>query len=272
MTEPLNIPSNLSESSIPPIGLIVVGDEILSGLRQDKHVPAVIERLKARGLSLSWVAMVGDDRQYLADTLRRSFATDHIVLSCGGIGGTPDDHTRQAAAMALGRPIVRHLDAVELIRQRCEESGQPLDEFRLRMADFPADAMLIPNPYNRIAGFTVDRHHFVPGFPVMAWPMIEWVLDTLYPHLHHQSVEHKMALRLFNTPEARITPLMESLEARFPLTRLYSLPSVGDDKLARHIELGVKARGGEVEATQVAACFDALLEVLEGLGAPIERL
>lgn len=251
--------------AVPKIGLIVVGDEILSGLRQDKHIPAVIERLSARGLHLSWVQMVGDDRDFLTDTLKRSFSSDDIVLSCGGIGGTPDDHTRQAAAQALGRPIVRHPGAVDLIRQRCEESGQLLDEFRLRMADFPDGASLIPNPYNRIAGFSVDRHYFVPGFPVMAWPMIEWVLDTIYPQYHHLELEYKKALLLFNVPEARITPIMEQLELDFPACKLYSLPSVGDNKLARHIELGVKARGGVDKKDVVLLAFTELLKILEGM-------
>ncbi|WP_370262984.1 competence/damage-inducible protein A [Limnobacter sp.] len=257
---------------VPKFGLIVVGDEILSGLRQDKHVPAVIERLGARGLSLSWVQMVGDDRDLLVDTLRRTFNSDDVVFSCGGIGGTPDDHTRQAAAQALGRPIVRHAGAVDLIAQRCAESGQPLDEYRLRMADFPSDVDLIPNPYNRIAGFSVGRHHFVPGFPVMAWPMIEWVLDQLYPQFHHVSLEYKRSLLLFKTPEARITPVMETLEREFPGCRLFSLPSVGDDKLARHIELGVKARGGPECKETVSQAFDALVKTLEQMQCPIELL
>ena len=258
--------------AVPKIGLIVVGDEILSGLRQDKHIPAVIERLSVRGLHLSWVQMVGDDREFLTDTLKQTFASKHIVFCCGGIGGTPDDHTRQAAAQALGLPIVRHMDAVDLIRQRCEESGQPLDEFRLRMADFPAGASLIPNPYNRIAGFTVAQHHFVPGFPVMAWPMIEWVLDTVYLQFHHRELEYKKALLLFNTPEARITPVMEQLERAYPECKLYSLPSVGDDKLARHIELGVKARGDYGRSEVVSNVFTELVKILENMCCEFELI
>lgn len=259
--------TNQTATTIPRIGLIIVGDEILSGLRQDKHLSALIERLAARGLSLSWVQIVGDDRPYLVSVLKRSFASHDLVISCGGIGGTPDDHTRQAAAEALGRPIVRHEGAVSLIRERCEESKQPLDEYRLRMADFPEGASLIPNPYNKIAGFTVNNHHFVPGFPVMAWPMIEWVLDTHYKHIQHAEKEYKKALQLFRTPEATITPVMETIEAEFPGARLYSLPHVGDDKLARHIELGVKVKGGP-ECEQLAAdAFQRLLTLLDGLKA-----
>lgn len=259
--------SSQTATTIPRIGLIIVGDEILSGLRQDKHLTAVIERLTARGLSLSWVQIVGDDRPYLVSVLKRSFASDDLVISCGGIGGTPDDHTRQAAAEALRRPIVRHPGAVDLIRERCEESNQPLDEYRLRMADFPEGASLIPNPYNKIAGFTVNSHHFVPGFPVMAWPMIEWVLDTHYKHIQHAETEYKKALQLFRTPEATITPIMEIIEAEFPGARLYSLPHVGDDKLARHIELGVKVKGGP-ECKQIASdAFQKLLTLLDKLQA-----
>ncbi|HVL55722.1 MAG TPA: molybdopterin-binding protein, partial [Burkholderiaceae bacterium] len=83
-------------------GLIVVGDEILSGKRQDKHFPKVVELLGERGLQLAWARYVGDDRPRLTATLRETFAGGEPVVCCGGIGATPDDHTRQAAAAALG--------------------------------------------------------------------------------------------------------------------------------------------------------------------------
>lgn len=257
---------------VPKIGLIIVGDEILSGLRQDKHLSAVIERLSARGMSLSWVQIVGDDRQWLVDTFRRTFGSDQIVFSCGGIGGTPDDHTRQAAAEALGRSIERHQGAVSLIQERCAESGQPVDEYRLRMADFPKGVDLIPNPYNKIAGFSVKQHHFVPGFPVMAWPMIEWVLDTHYPHLHHAELEYKKALRLYGVAEATITPIMEELESRHEGVRLYSLPHVGDDKLARHIELGIKIKGRPGLDAPLNGVYSDLLAALESTRGRIEEI
>ncbi|MCS6810418.1 MAG: molybdopterin-binding protein, partial [Tepidimonas sp.] len=79
-------------------GLIVVGDEILSGKRQDKHLGRVIELLQARGLTLAWAHYVGDDRAALTALLKQAFASGDIVFSTGGIGATPDDHTRQAAA------------------------------------------------------------------------------------------------------------------------------------------------------------------------------
>ena len=107
-------------------GLFIIGDEILSGKREDQHFARVRGLMAARGLRLDWVAYLGDDRRRLTAALARSFAGDDVVFSCGGIGGTPDDHTRQAAAAALGLPLVLHPQARELIAGRMAEAGQPL--------------------------------------------------------------------------------------------------------------------------------------------------
>ena len=243
-------------------GLIVIGDEILSGRRQDKHFSKVVELLGARGLQLAWAQFVGDDPSRLTDLLRRSFAGGDIVFSCGGIGATPDDHTRQCAAAALGLPLALHpegrLNIEERIRETAREAGQeadlgaPENLQRLKMAEFPRGASLIPNPYNRIAGFSIGAHHFVPGFPVMAWPMIEWVLDIHYPHLFHASVHLERSLIVYEQAEASLTPLMEALERDYPGLRVFSLPSVGDAQTRRHIELGVKGAPAQVEPAFLA--------------------
>jgi len=97
------------------IGALIIGDEILSGKRQDKHLSHLIAALAARGLRLAWARYEGDDRARLAAVLRDSFAHGDVVFSFGGVGATPDDHTRQAAAAALGLPLVRHPEAVAAI-------------------------------------------------------------------------------------------------------------------------------------------------------------
>lgn len=260
-------------------GVIIIGDEILSGRRVDKHLPKVIELLNARGLALAWAEYVGDDPGKITATLARTFASGDIVFSTGGIGATPDDHTRQCAANALGVPLELHSEAAELIRQRIRDmhpaAGTPADldspenRHRLNMGVFPRGASIIPNGYNKIPGFSVGDHHFVPGFPVMAWPMIEWVLDTKYAHLHHQVPHAERSLFVFELMESTLTPLMEKIEADFPGVRVFSLPSVGDAERGgvfarRHIDLGVK---GEPEA--VAAAFVKLREGVHLLGGDI---
>jgi molybdopterin-biosynthesis enzyme MoeA-like protein len=240
------------------IGLIIIGDEILSGRRQDKHLPKLIELLAARGLQLAWARYVGDDRPRITAALREAFASGDLVFSCGGIGATPDDHTRQCAAEALGRPLALHPQARALIQERMREvaaeQGQPFEPdrpdnlHRLNMGMFPADAVIIPNPYNKIPGFSVEHVHFVPGFPVMAWPMIASLLDGRYAALHGAHRQAERSVIVFGAMEATLTPLMEAVEARFPAVKVFSLPSVDHPDYGRHIDLGVKGPPGALEA------------------------
>lgn len=97
------------------IGVIIIGDEILSGRRQDKHLAKIIELLAARGMTLDWAEYVGDDPARITATLARSLASGDIVFSTGGIGATPDDHTRQCAAAALGVPLELHPDRKSVV-------------------------------------------------------------------------------------------------------------------------------------------------------------
>lgn len=238
-------------------GLIIVGDEIMSGKRADKHLPKTIELLGARGLKLDWAEYVGDSPARITATLSRAFAAGpgSCVFSCGGIGATPDDHTRQCAAQALGRPLQLHPQAEVLIRERmrdvAREQGVPYEPdrpdnvHRLNMGVFPQGCDIIPNPYNKIPGFSCTgpggaRVHFVPGFPVMAWPMIEWVLDQHYGALFTRGQWLEKSVIVFGAMEAALTPLMEQIEARFAGIKVFSLPSVDHPEYGRHIELGVK--------------------------------
>ena len=258
------------------VGLIVIGDEILSGKRADKHLPKVIELLGARGLALDWARYVGDERQRITAALREAFALGDIVFCTGGIGATPDDHTRQCAAAALGRELVLHPEARALILERmrdtAREQGQPFEPdrpdnvHRLNMGVFPAGARIIPNPYNKIPGFSVGDVHFMPGFPVMAWPMIEWVLDQRYAHLHGGGLRHERSVIVLGSVEATLTPLMERIEGEFPGVRVFSLPSVDHPQWGRHIELGVKGAAG---AGDPRAAFAALCAGLQALGVTL---
>ncbi|MDE1948552.1 MAG: competence/damage-inducible protein A [Burkholderiales bacterium] len=256
------------------IGLIIVGDEILSGKRQDKHLAKVIELLSARGLALAWARYVGDDRVLITQALREAFAGGDIVFSCGGIGATPDDHTRQCAAAALGVALELHPEARKLILERmreiAQEQGQAFDperednRQRLNMGMFPAGARLIANPYNRIPGFSVGDVHFVPGFPVMAWPMIESLLDGRYAALHGSARLAERSVIVFGSMEGTLTPLMERIEREFTGIRVFSLPSVDHPQYGRHIELGVKGRNGDIEKA-----FESLRDGVLALGGQI---
>ena len=267
---------------IPSFGLIIVGDEILSGKRADKHLVKGIELLKARGLTVSFANYVGDDPERITDTLRQAFAgareRGEVVFSCGGIGATPDDHTRQCAARALGVELELHPQAKVLITERMQDTAReqgtvfnpdsPDNVHRLNMGMFPAGCEVIPNPYNKIPGFRCvagpGSVHFLPGFPVMAWPMMEWVLDTHYA-AHQRLHSHvEKSIIVFGGMEATLTPLMQAIEAGHPEIRVFSLPSVDHPQHGRHIELGVK--GNEAA---VALAYPALLEGLKPFGVTL---
>ncbi len=311
----------------PTFGIIIIGDEILSGKRADKHLPKAIELLAARGLQLGYADYVGDDPARITATLARAFVAARnagdVVFSCGGIGATPDDHTRQCAARAWGRELALHPEAKLLIEERmrdvAKEQGTSYDPeradniHRLNMGVFPEGCEIIPNPYNKIPGFfcpadasdephaqqgprdwlrqtagaaapsggrelreandrgghipvapsggrelhaVSDRGgvHFLPGFPVMAWPMMEWVLDQRYGHLHQRSAHTEKSVIVMGSMEATLTPLMLAIEAAHSGIKVFSLPSVDHPQYGRHIELGVK---GTTEAVNRA--YPALL-------------
>lgn len=256
------------------VGLIIVGDEILSGKRADKHMPKVIELLAARGQQLAWAEYVGDSADRITATLRRAFASGDLVFSCGGIGATPDDHTRQCAGKALGVELELHPQAEALIRERMQDTAReqgttyepdkPDNIHRLNMGTFPKGARLIPNPYNKIPGFSVQHVHFVPGFPVMAWPMIEWVLDQHYPHLFRDKPYVEKSVIVFGAMEAALTPLMLAIERDHPGVKVFSLPSVDHPQYGRHIDLGVKGRPDLVDAA-----YGELLAGLRAFGAKL---
>ena len=264
----------------PPVagrrfGLLVIGDEILSGKRVDKHLSKVIELLKSRGLQLDYAEYLGDSPQRITDSLRRAFASGDVVFSTGGIGATPDDHTRQSAARALGVALALHPEAKLLIEERMQDVARQNNtvydpaaqdnKHRLNMGVFPVGARLIPNPYNKIPGFSVADVHFVPGFPVMAWPMVEWVLDQRYAHLFAQRSWQEQSVIVFGAMEAALTPLMEQIELNHQQIKVFSLPSVDHPTYGRHIELGVKGPP-EAVATAYAEMKQALLSMNTQLG------
>lgn len=228
-------------NSTPAFGAYIIGDEILSGKRQDAHLTAVIQALKSRGLALGWAHYLGDDPAQITSALKTSMARGDIALCFGGIGATPDDHTRQAAAEAAGVPIARHAAAEAEIIARFGDGAYPK---RVLMADFPAGADLIPNPVNRVAGFSICQHYFMPGFPEMAHPMMEWVLDTHYAHLFHCRDHTEASILVIDGAESQLIDLMQQVMLRYPDIKIFSLPRLAPQ---RCIELGAKGPATSVE-------------------------
>lgn len=246
---------------MPQFGIYIIGDEILSGRRQDAHLSKVISLLSARGLQLSWAHFLGDVPEKITTMFKESMAQSQqngdVVFSFGGIGATPDDHTRQCAAAAAGVPIERHAGAVANIEAQYGEGAYPK---RVLMADFPQGCDLIPNPINRVAGFSIHNHYFVPGFPEMAHPMVEWVLDTHYAHLFNTQDYVEDAIVVTEAGESDLIDLMNAMLAKYPMLKLFSLPRTNQ---RRTTELGMKG-----ESKQVKLAMQDLKAGVSALGYP----
>ena len=256
-------------------GLMIIGDEIVHGSRADKHFSFFKTLLQSKGLQLAWVQYLPDDRALLVRQLKRSFVDGGPVLVTGGIGATPDDHTRQAAAAALDRPLVRHPDAIKILEDITLKRGDTLDsaghQQRAKMADFVAGATLIPNPFNHIAGFSIQEHYFFPGFPQMAHPMAEWVLDHYYQQTFFQTKYAHRAAIVDGLPESAVGPMMDNIEANWDGIKTFSLPTIHQDNPGeahqRHYRLEFGLKATDAACTHIQAAWEDALAQLRALGA-----
>ena len=127
---------------------------------------------------------------------------------------------------------------------------------RVLMADFPQGCELIPNPINRVAGFSIHQHYFVPGFPQMAHPMVEWVLETYYQSLFHQQDYVEASILVMDAGESKLIDLMNHILHQYPTLKLFSLPKLDD---RRTTEIGMKGAEKPVKA--------AMQDIKEGVSA-----
>jgi len=242
--------------------VIIVGDEILSGKRKDAHLSKSIELLTAHGLFLEEVRYLPDDPAVLVRAFKDAFEQGGIVFSFGGIGATPDDYTRDAVAVAAGLPIERHPEGIAILEAKFGAEAYP---DRIKMIEFPKGAQLIPNPFNQIPGFSVQEHYFLPGFPQMAWPMMEWVLKTYYADAKRQWLEASVLAD--EAIEGRLIPLMEDIVRSFPSLKLFSLPRFKEQG-GRELELGVKG----ADPALIEAAMDVIQKGLDSVGYRWKRL
>jgi len=201
-------------------GLFIVGSEILDGRVRDRHLDQARSALGRMNLGLSYVLILPDDPVVLRRQLKWAMAREEPFFSCGGIGATPDDHTRLCAAQAAGVGLEPHPEAAALLSARFGSLATP---HRMMMAEFPAGAGVIPNPYNGVPGFSIRNGYFLPGFPEMAGPMMEWVLD------HCCLPGRKRVARSLAIPDGReadLVGLMEEFIAGHPALAFSSLPRI----------------------------------------------
>jgi molybdenum cofactor synthesis domain-containing protein len=168
----------VSEERIWTAGLLVIGDEILSGRTQDRNVAQVGRWLNVQGVRLSEVRVVPDVIDRIAEAVNALRGANDYLFTTGGIGPTHDDITVDAIAHALGVPVEIHPKAKAALEDYYATRGG-ITETRLRMARVPQGAELIDNPMSGAPGIRVGNIFILAGVPHIATIMLEALAGTL---------------------------------------------------------------------------------------------
>ena len=208
--------------SEPKFFVLIIGTEILNRRRKDAHFDFVSKALIQKGYKLTGSFTIEDDPELIIQTIQFIASQENAILfSFGGIGSTPDDHTRLCAAIALrDGKLVTHEEAKRIIINTLGERAYP---YSVRMAELPKGATLLENPVNNMPAFALDeRYYFMPGFPEMSHPMVTNVLEKMIPH-------KKETFRYTLTAHCKENIFIELMESMPDGVEFSSLPKLYSD-------------------------------------------
>jgi molybdenum cofactor synthesis domain-containing protein len=160
-------------------GLVVIGDEILSGRTKDKNIGYVAEYLTAIGIDLKEVRVVPDEEVAIVEAVNALRHRYTYVFTTGGIGPTHDDITADCVAKAFGVPIDYHPEALKTLKESWAARGIEINEARMRMARVPEGGTLIPNKISAAPGFRIGNVFVMAGIPSVMQAMLDEVAPTL---------------------------------------------------------------------------------------------
>ena len=236
--------------------VIIIGNEILSGRTQDANLSYIGKRCDELGIRLTEARVISDDEATIVDTVNHYRANFDYVFTTGGIGPTHDDITSASVALAFGKKIIRHPDAVAVMDEYYD-TGQ-LTEARLKMADVPEDATLIDNPVSAAPGFQLENVFVLPGVPVIMQAMFEGIVDGLAggsPMLTDNVAT--------NLGESMMAKELGQVQDRYPDISIGSYPYFKKGKIGVNLVL----RG--TDADLLDEVKQALHGMIEGLGGKV---
>ncbi len=203
----------------PTAAMLVIGDEILSGRTRDSNIHHLADELTRAGIDLKEARIVGDDAEAIVDAVNALRKAYDMVFTSGGIGPTHDDITADAIARAFGVGIGVRDDARRILEERYANTGQALNESRLRMARIPEGAELIENPVSGAPGFSIGNVHVMAGVPVVFQAMVASVLSKIAGGTPLLSQSYRI-----DRPEGDIAGPLAELAAEFPDLSIGSYP------------------------------------------------
>jgi molybdenum cofactor synthesis domain-containing protein len=240
-------------SDIVTAGILVIGDEILSGRTKDKNIGFIAEYLTNIGIDLKEVRVVADEEAEIIAALNALRHRYDYVFTTGGIGPTHDDITADSVAMAFGVGIDHHPEVVTRFKERW--GSQDLNEARLRMARIPDGAELIQSATILAPGFKIGNVIVMAGVPSIMQAMMDIVAPKLKSGLRMLSESVRAYAR-----EGDIGGPLRAIAHAHPDTMIGSYPFVDEDKKP-NTNLVVRSRDPE----KLSAAMTAVKEMLAGL-------
>ena len=247
-------------TTAPPIvtaGLLVIGDEILSGRTKDKNIGYIAEYLTAIGIELKEVRVVADEEDAIVEALNALRSRYSYVFTTGGIGPTHDDITADAVAKAFGVSIDYHPEALALLRARF--GGAELNEARMRMARVPAGGELVHNKVSIAPGFRIGNVFVMAGVPTIMQAMLDFVAPTLKTGAKMLAETVRADAR-----EGDIGGPLAEIAKAHPETLIGSYPFF-DDKRGPNTNIVVRSRDPARLAAAKAAVETMLAKVRQAL-------
>jgi molybdenum cofactor synthesis domain-containing protein len=206
----------------PTAGLLVIGDEILSGRTKDVNIGATAGFCTDLAIDLMEVRVVADIEAAIIEAVQALSARYTYVFTTGGIGPTHDDITADAIAKAFGVALPINAEARAMLESRWKSTGTEVNEARLRMARIPEGAALIVNSVSAAPGFRIGNVHVMAGVPVIMKAMLEAIAPTLKGGRKVQSVTIRCGIG-----EGAIGGPLAALQDEFPDVKMGSYPQMG---------------------------------------------
>ena len=238
-------------------GLLVIGDEILSGRTQDRNIAQVGTWLNLQGIRLAEVRVVADDMAAIGEAVTALGARNDYLFTTGGIGPTHDDITVDAIAAALGIPVVVHPRARAILEAWYATRGG-VTEARLRMARVPEGAELIENSMSGAPGIRLNNIFILAGVPHIATLMLEALSGQL-------EGGRPLLSRTIGcwAPESEVAELLRAAEMAHDDCQIGSYPFFKEGRVGANFVVRSTDEG------LLEACASDLLRRLQEAGMPV---
>lgn len=233
-------------------GLVIIGDEILSGRTHDKNIAQIATWLDVQGIRLREVRVVPDIEDAIIGAVDELRAQHDYLFTTGGIGPTHDDITVDAVAKALGLEVIIHPDARAFLEDYYATRGG-LNEARLRMARVPQGAGLIPNPMSGAPGIVIGNIYMMAGVPYITAGMLDGLTGTLQGG-------HPLIAKTIGcwVAESEVADLLRETERTHAGCQIGSYPFFREGRVGANFV---------VRSTDGAALDDCVAAVVDGLHA-----